>query len=173
MPLTEKLSQMGDCLLSSFQKINSTTKNNVPQCLPLWEGKAHCELWSDLFSCCPYSEPTEADWTFSSQLDFSRVSIAREGTDVLCLFWGHFKALISAVCANGNCLGQRLQTNCKESARKNFQCRKNKFGNQPFQAIKWRMEGQKGPHSSLYTIIFLLLTIQQQSYQSDSLPIQN
>lgn len=32
------------------------------------------------------SEPIEADWTFSSQLDFYTVSIAGEGTNVLCLF---------------------------------------------------------------------------------------
>lgn len=50
-------------------------------------------------------------WTHWGRPDFSRVTIDGEETDVLCLFWGHFKLLISAICANGNCLGQRLQKN--------------------------------------------------------------
>lgn len=146
MSLIEKFSQMSDWLLSSFQWMQSATKNNVLQCLSLRERKVHHELWEWFVLILSLL------WTQWGRLGSSRVSIVGEETSVLCLFWGHFKVLISAICANGNCLGQRLQTSCKEAAWKNFQCGKYKLGNQPFQAIWWRIEGQKGPHSSLYTL---------------------
>lgn len=85
----------------------------------------------------------------SSGSDSSRLSLAGEESNLLYLFWGHFKDLTSTVGADGNCLGQRLQTNFKESTGKVFHCVKGKFGNQPFQAIWWRMESQKGPHSPI------------------------
>lgn len=51
----------------------------------------------------------------------------------------HFEAIskisLPTVCDDGNCLGQGLHTNCKESAGKNFQCGKGRFGNRPFQAL--------------------------------------
>lgn len=135
------LSQKGDWLPSSLQWMKSTTKNIILYCL--WERKAHHESQTELLSHSPYHE---IQWGRS---DSSRVSLAGEDSNLLHLFWGHFKDLTSTVGADGNCLGQWLQTNCKESTGKIFHCVKGRIGNQPFQATWWRMETQKGPHSTI------------------------
>lgn len=110
----------------------------------------------------------------SSEPDHSsRVSLAGEESNLLYLFWGHFKDLTSIVCADGNCLGQGLQINCRESVEKNCQCGEDRFGNKPFQDIWWRMEGWKGPHSPIHTTHISTAAYSATKHQTFGLPIQN